>query len=263
MSSGTPRWSGLACWDAAEHPGGVRLYLRRQGGLLNPLLERLLDYDGWANWETLQSLRQGIAPARSLRWMGHIIGAEYLWLARMQGRPSELPVWPDLTLEQCEARLRSSPEHLEKCSGSGATLRQPYAYTNSKGEPWTSTVEEILTHVVIHSAYHRGQIASDVRAAGHTPAYTDYIHAVRQGLLGLTLPSAGPLLIVVRLGIALIGCLVWSGGLALVRPAARGHADRAGHGAGLHPAGLDVPGLGGVEPHHVSHQSTVLGAIQR
>jgi uncharacterized damage-inducible protein DinB len=44
-------------------------------------------------------------------------------------------------------------------------------------------VEEILTHVVIHSAYHRGQIASDVRAAGGVPAYTDYIHAVRQGLI--------------------------------------------------------------------------------
>jgi DUF2905 family protein len=30
----------------------------------------------------------------------------------------------------------------------------------------------------------------------------------------MTLPSAGPLLIVVGLGIALIGVLIWSGGLA-------------------------------------------------
>jgi uncharacterized damage-inducible protein DinB len=44
-------------------------------------------------------------------------------------------------------------------------------------------VEEILTHVTIHSAYHRGQIASDVRSAGLEPAYTDYIHAVRQRFL--------------------------------------------------------------------------------
>jgi uncharacterized damage-inducible protein DinB len=35
--------------------------------------------------------------------------------------------------------------------------------------------------VVIHSAYHRGQIAADVRAAGHEPAYTDFIHATRTG----------------------------------------------------------------------------------
>jgi len=44
-------------------------------------------------------------------------------------------------------------------------------------------VEDILTHVTIHSAYHRGQIASDLRAAGQAPAYTDFIHAVRLGLI--------------------------------------------------------------------------------
>jgi uncharacterized damage-inducible protein DinB len=62
-------------------------------------------------------------------------------------------------------------------------LSQSVSYTNSKGEAWSSTVQEILTHLVIHSAYHRGQIASDLRAAGQEPAYTDYIHAVRQRLV--------------------------------------------------------------------------------
>jgi uncharacterized damage-inducible protein DinB len=32
---------------------------------------------------------------------------------------------------------------------------------------------------VLSSAYHRGQIAADLRTAGFTPAYTDFIHAVR------------------------------------------------------------------------------------
>jgi uncharacterized damage-inducible protein DinB len=72
------------------------------------------------------------------------------------------------------------------CGGSrsgGSSISRRVAYTNSKGEEWTSGVEDILTHVTIHSAYHRGQIASDLRAAGHTPAYTDFIHAVRQGFV--------------------------------------------------------------------------------
>lgn len=147
-------------------------------------LERLLHYDRWANRETLKSLSQAIPPPRSLKWMGHIIGADFLWLARMESQPSELPVWPDLSLKECGKRLEKLSQLLEDVAKSGPKrLKQPISYTNSKGEPWTSTVEEILTHVVIHSAYHRGQIASDVRAAGHTPAYTDYIHAVRQGLL--------------------------------------------------------------------------------
>jgi uncharacterized damage-inducible protein DinB len=41
----------------------------------------------------------------------------------------------------------------------------------------------MLVHTVLHSAYHRGQVAAEVRAAGGEPAYTDFIHAVRQGLV--------------------------------------------------------------------------------
>jgi uncharacterized damage-inducible protein DinB len=38
-------------------------------------------------------------------------------------------------------------------------------------------------HVVLHGGYHRGQIASELRAAGFTPAYTDYVEAVRRNLI--------------------------------------------------------------------------------
>jgi len=54
---------------------------------------------------------------------------------------------------------------------------------NSKGETWSSQVNDVLLHVITHSAYHRGQIASDMRAAGLTPAYTDFIHAIRQEIV--------------------------------------------------------------------------------
>ena len=147
-------------------------------------LQRLLRYDVWANQETLQSLPRQGTPARSLKWMGHIIAAELLWLSRMEGRPSPLPVWPELSVEDCEERQRELSRRLTRSLASWANpLSREVGYTNSKGEHWTSTVEDILTHLVIHSAYHRGQIASDVRAAGFEPAYTDYIHAIRQGLL--------------------------------------------------------------------------------
>lgn len=88
-------------------------------------------------------------------------------------------------LEQCEAQITELAhlwrEYVAQLSPAG--LSERVAYKNSKGEPWNSTVEDVLTHVVLHSAYHRGQIASLMRAAGEQPAYTDYIHAVRQGLI--------------------------------------------------------------------------------
>ena len=63
------------------------------------------------------------------------------------------------------------------------SLDDKIEYRNSKGEPWSSRVEDVLTHVLFHSAYHRGQIALQMRASGTDPAYTDFIHAVRQGLV--------------------------------------------------------------------------------
>ena len=147
-------------------------------------LSRLLRYDLWANRETLSSLLEGSPSPKSLEWMGHIVGAEFLWLARLRGEAAPLAVWPRLALSECASRLnqlaRLWPEFL--ADDASASSNREVSYINSKGEAWTSTVEDILTHVVIHSAYHRGQIASDVRAGGGVPAYTDYIHAVRQGL---------------------------------------------------------------------------------
>ena len=148
-------------------------------------LQRLLHYDLWANRETLKSLGQAIPPPRSLKWMGHIVGAEFLWLARLENQTSPMPVWPDLSLKDCGRRAGEvSGKLLEILAGaSPGRLNQQVSYTNSKGEAWSSTLEDILTHIAIHSAYHRGQIAADIRSAGQTPAYTDYIHAVRQGLV--------------------------------------------------------------------------------
>ena len=60
------------------------------------------------------------------------------------------------------------------------TLASQIRYTNTQGQAWTNTVEDIP---VMHSAYHRAQVAAELRATGHEPANTDFIHAVRQGFV--------------------------------------------------------------------------------
>jgi uncharacterized damage-inducible protein DinB len=146
---------------------------------------RLLRYDAWANAETLGSLREGEAPAKAVRWMGHIVGAGALWLARLRQEPPQMAVWPDLDLEGCAdgiVRLADSwPLYLQALSP--ADLEEGVGYRNSLGEYWTSTVGDILTHVAMHGAYHRAQIAAAVRESGREQAYTDFIHAVRQGFV--------------------------------------------------------------------------------
>jgi uncharacterized damage-inducible protein DinB len=151
---------------------------------------RMFAYDYWANCECLVAMRGGgSASADVVGRMAHILSAQKLWLDRVQKRPQSMPVWPSSTIEDCMAlademssawrNYLAQPE-AQLTSG---LLEHKVEYRNSKGEAWSSRVEDVLTHVLFHSAYHRGQIALQMRASGMAPAYTDFIHSVRQGFV--------------------------------------------------------------------------------
>lgn len=147
---------------------------------------RQFTYDAWANGEALSAIRANVDKnGRVLELMSHIVAAERLWLERLEQRRQSLPVWPKADLGWCEAQTvdlrRLWTEYLERIPDGDLTRK--LSYKNTKGETWSNTVQDILSHVILHSAYHRGQIASHVRSLGQTPAYTDFIHGVRQGLI--------------------------------------------------------------------------------
>ena len=146
-------------------------------------LARLFTYDDWANREEVARLRAIDAPERAVRLLAHTVGAEWLWISRLRSTEPRLAVWPELTLAQCEIEIDALRDawngYLHE-----AVFDTVIDYTNSIGEKWSNRVLDILTHVVIHGAYHRGQIAIIVRDGGDAPAYTDYIHCVRSGFVG-------------------------------------------------------------------------------
>jgi len=145
--------------------------------------QRLFVYDNWANREVLAAMESVKGPEQSLQLLAHILSAERLWLERLLHQDQTYPVWPEFTIQQCELALQELAgrwrTYLADLGEHG--LAETIQYKNTKGETWTSAKQDILMHVVMHSAYHRGQIASNMRAAGFTPAYTDFIQAVRQG----------------------------------------------------------------------------------
>jgi uncharacterized damage-inducible protein DinB len=142
-------------------------------------LRRQFAYDAWANREVLQAIHAAGSPSeRSLQLLSHILAAERVWLERLRRQPQSVPVWPEPSLAYCEAEAaelaRLCPEYLDT-----ADLSEPVAYKNTKGEGWTSAAIDIITQVLFHAAYHRGQIATNMRANGQTPAYSDFIHGLR------------------------------------------------------------------------------------
>jgi uncharacterized damage-inducible protein DinB len=143
---------------------------------------KLFEYNEWASREIMTALKAAHhVPPSALKRLAHVIRAERLWIARLEQKKGPV-VWPELSLVECEQELAALPDLWDKFFDGMTTerLSARVNYVNTKGEPWTNTVEDILMHVILHSAYHRGQIAADIRGAGSEPANTDYIHAIRQ-----------------------------------------------------------------------------------
>jgi len=154
-------------------------------------LRRLHEHSAWANRAVLDALRElDPPPAASLARFAHVLGAERLWLVRLGVIEQPGAVWPDDDLERCADELevlaaswRVLLDELASASPaeSDARLARSIDYVNSLGQPWTNAVADVLLHVPLHGAHHRGQIAAELRALGHEPPYVDWIEAVRRG----------------------------------------------------------------------------------
>lgn len=136
----------------------------------------------WADARVLESLRGAHSVLKKDQDLyAHILGAEHVWLSRIIGTTPKFAVWPTLTLKECERLAAENGAAYQKLASdlTKEATERAITYRNSAGDEYTSTLEDILTHVSLHGAYHRGQIAASVRAAGDTPIATDYIAFAR------------------------------------------------------------------------------------
>lgn len=143
---------------------------------------KLFQHLGWADERVLQSLRAAHSVLKKdLDLYAHILGSEHNWLSRIRGSAPSLAIWPTLTLDECErvGKENVSAFNALVSSMTSELLQKPITYRNSAGDQFTSTLEDILTHVSLHGAYHRGQIAASIRAVGDAPNPTDYIAFAR------------------------------------------------------------------------------------
>ena len=120
---------------------------------------------------------------RSLEILGHLLIAEKEWYGRLYGKDSTgYDFWPTLSIAECGQLARETAERYEKLlrgfDEEGLDIR--VKYRNSKGTPFENTFREMLAHVCIHSATHRGNIVLKLREDGFEPPQTDFIIYLRE-----------------------------------------------------------------------------------
>jgi len=158
-------------------------------------IPRLWAHSCWADRLILLALEaRAEVPEAALRELNHIVGADETWLARLEGRTSRAPVWPELTLAEARVLAESVHAGFDRLIGmlDGPGLRALTRYTNSAGQSFETPVGEILLHVALHAQYHRGKINHLLRQAGQAPIPTDYIAFSRGVAAATTAPQATP-----------------------------------------------------------------------
>lgn len=122
---------------------------------------QLLAYDRWSNERLLEALAQVREPSEELLAIAaHIFAAIERWACRIDGStpPPDLG-WGPLPVEAIRVRAAGAQDHLaailEGLSEDG--LHAPFESRNASGRVFEQRVDEVLLHVALHGAEHRGQ----------------------------------------------------------------------------------------------------------
>lgn len=157
------------------------------------LLRRMWAHVSWADDLLWNALATSSGESASWREYAHIVGAEEVWLSRLEGRAARLAVWPDVAREELAPRRDEVVADYARYLGALTTesLDTPVRYRNSAGQEFTNTVADILTHLALHGQYHRGKINAMLRQSGSDPVPVDYIAWVRGAPAAVTRPQPG------------------------------------------------------------------------
>jgi uncharacterized damage-inducible protein DinB len=157
------------------------------------MLRQHIEYSIWANLRLLEATAAlspdeltrdfGTADRSVVGTLAHIVGAERIWLARIQQRPAPQSVSDhDRNLETLRTEWVALQQHWRDWAASlseDETDRE-LEYSDTRGRPWRNRLSDIVLHVVNHSAHHRGQVSGFLRALGRVPPPLDLILFVRE-----------------------------------------------------------------------------------
>ncbi len=150
-------------------------------------LKRMYEHDQWAHGRTLASLRALEAPSERCRALfSHIVASRQPWLDLIDGKDAGgVSTWPQWSIEESAALAAETDARMAGMLDrfSHDDLAQTLNFTNASGQYLEFGWGDTLLHSLMHSQYHRAQLATEVKLLGGTPASTDYIVLCREEFL--------------------------------------------------------------------------------
>ena len=144
-----------------------------------------IEYQRWANQKTADHIKHLSTGALEQEFGGsfpsirltilHLLQADYRWLHRLKGFPIvDVPTsWQTEPTETLITTWLGVQDQLvTEVKNLPADKR--IKFTTAKGDHYELPLTDVITHVVNHATYHRGQLVNFLRMAGEKPSGTDY-----------------------------------------------------------------------------------------
>ncbi|MBC6997384.1 DinB family protein [Cytophaga sp. FL35] len=143
---------------------------------MKTFFNQLFDYNFFCNKKLIAYCNElDSVPVKSKELFSHVLNAHHIWNARLREEKSAFNVfdihepntWEEIHYENQRATfdITSHTDNFEK----------RISYESSEGRLFANTIQDVLFHIINHSAHHRGQILMDLRQNGIEPLALDYI----------------------------------------------------------------------------------------
>jgi uncharacterized damage-inducible protein DinB len=139
---------------------------------------KLFHFEFWANKRVLEQLLvQTHVSEKAAQLYAHILFAQKIWLSRI-GKVQD-DIREDYSKEEFAAILDSNYIELITFIKHHEDFTLDIHYKDLKGNSHKNNLHDVLTHVYVHGAYHRGQIVQLIKQVTQESIVTDFIAYAR------------------------------------------------------------------------------------
>lgn len=146
--------------------------------LLNYFIKQFA-YEEWANRLIFDSLKKisGLEE-RPLLLFSHLLSAHSMWLSRLKAEQFTTALFQQRTLAECEALMKQNTLAWKNYLNSITETeleRVIHFIMPTDGSKRKTRVSDALSHLISHSAYHRGQIVAGIKGKVPELPLTTYV----------------------------------------------------------------------------------------
>ncbi|MBM1105405.1 damage-inducible protein DinB [Aurantibacter crassamenti] len=143
---------------------------------MKTFFNQLFDYNFYCNKKLIElcSSEENV-PEKSHELFSHLLNAHHIWNVRALGLKSEFDVWQIHDISDWSDIHYENQRSSFDITSNADNFDVRIDYENSQGRLFTSTLQDILFHIINHSTHHRGQIMMSLRQSDIEPLPLDYV----------------------------------------------------------------------------------------